>query len=43
MGRGGQGLLHRGCEWGIEHMVQCLVEHNANVNAKLRESVSFTV
>ncbi|XP_072043178.1 rabankyrin-5-like [Amphiura filiformis] len=30
----GQGPLHRACEWGLEQVVQCLVEHQADVNAK---------
>ncbi|XP_033627890.1 rabankyrin-5-like [Asterias rubens] len=30
----GQGPLHRACEWGQELVVQCLVEQQADVNAK---------
>ena len=31
----GQGPLHRACEWGQELVVQCLVEQQADVNAKV--------
>lgn len=40
-GRGGeeardeQSPLHLCCQWGLETVVQTLIEHGANVNAKL--------
>ncbi|XP_072163422.1 rabankyrin-5-like [Diadema setosum] len=30
----GQGPLHHACEWGQEEVVQCLIEHQADINAK---------
>eukprot|EP00057_Strongylocentrotus_purpuratus_P000774 XP_001183012.1 PREDICTED: rabankyrin-5 [Strongylocentrotus purpuratus] len=30
----GQGPLHHACEWGLEQVVQCLIEHQADINAK---------
>ena len=39
--RDNQGPLHRACEWGLEPVVQCLVEHQADVNAKVGRNVSL--
>ncbi|XP_054749515.2 rabankyrin-5-like [Lytechinus pictus] len=30
----GQGPLHHASEWGLEQVVQCLIEHQADINAK---------
>ncbi|XP_033101064.1 rabankyrin-5-like isoform X2 [Anneissia japonica] len=30
----GQGPLHQACQWGLEEVVQCLVEFQVDVNAK---------
>lgn len=32
----GQGPLHMASQWGQEHIVQCLVEHQADINARVR-------
>ncbi|XP_059177093.1 rabankyrin-5-like isoform X2 [Physella acuta] len=33
-GSDGQSPLHMACAWGLEMVVQCLMEHNADVNAQ---------
>lgn len=33
----GQGPLHMASQWGQEHIVQCLVEHQADINARDNE------
>ncbi|KAH9525635.1 Ankyrin repeat and FYVE domain-containing protein 1, partial [Bulinus truncatus] len=33
-GNDGQSPLHMACAWGLEMVVQCLMEHNADVNAQ---------
>lgn len=30
--------LHMACDSGMQEVVQCLVDHNANVNAKVRQA-----
>lgn len=35
----GQGPLHHACEWGQEQVVQCLIEHQADINAKVSQEV----
>lgn len=33
--RDGQSPLHLACAWGLERVVQCLMEHNADVNSQV--------
>lgn len=34
----GQGPLHIASQWGQEHIVQCLVEHQADINARVSKT-----
>jgi len=34
--------LHLSAAWGLEKTVQCLMEHSADVNAKVTMSVGMT-
>ncbi|XP_046578318.1 rabankyrin-5-like [Haliotis rubra] len=38
--RDGQSPLHLACAWGLERVVQCLMEHNADVNSQDAEGKS---
>lgn len=37
--RDGCSPLHLACTWGLELVVQCLMEYNADVNTKVTEAL----